>query len=258
MLSKIAAALGVPVARGDYSGVPPNRPDQGAPANYAPFGAMDGSNLLGDDGAPALFTAGEEFGTVSRGDPVVQEMDAEAQLAACLTEETWRLEITADSFAEQPHAAEAATLGTERTREGGNAIDLPALRALAETEGVSLIKAMQCLNVEAPLGQGLWYGVPLSAVLRHFCSSLENVRRVDFWGFHNNDETQRFSSSVSYTECFEPSPGEPPVMLAFALNGGPVPLGRGGPVRMVVPHAHGFKSVKCECRCLAAPAVATA
>ena len=100
MLSKIAAALGVPVARGDYSGVPPNRPDQGAPANYAPFGAMDGSNLLGDDGAPALFTAGEEFGTVSRGDPVVQEMDAEAQLAACLTEETWRLEITAQPFAE--------------------------------------------------------------------------------------------------------------------------------------------------------------
>ena len=100
MLSKIAAALGVPVARGDYSGVPPNRADQGAPANYAPFGAMDGSNLLGDDGAPALFTAGEEFGTVSRGDPVVQEMDAEAQLAACLTEETWRLEITAHPFAE--------------------------------------------------------------------------------------------------------------------------------------------------------------
>ena len=66
MLSKIAAALGVPVARGDYSGVPPNRADQGAPANYAPFGAMDGSNLLGDDGAPALFTAGEEFGSRPR------------------------------------------------------------------------------------------------------------------------------------------------------------------------------------------------
>jgi len=40
MLSKIAAALGVPVAQGDYSGVPPNRPDQGAPANYAPFGRI--------------------------------------------------------------------------------------------------------------------------------------------------------------------------------------------------------------------------
>ena len=206
---------------------------------------MDGSNLLGEDGSPTLFTAGEEFGTVSRGDPVIQEMDAQAQHAANLTEETWRLEITADSFVGQPHATEAAKLGVERTRGGGNAVDLPALRALAETQGLSVIKAMQCLNVEAPLGQGLWYGVPLSAVLRHFCGEIENVRRVNFWGFHSNDESQRFSSSVSYTECFEPFHGEPPVILAFVLNGGILPLGRGGPVRMIVPHAHGFKSVKC-------------
>ena len=119
---------------------------------------MDGSNLLGEDGSPTLFTAGEEFGTVSRGDPVIQEMDAQAQHAANLTEETWRLEITADSFVGQPHATEAAKLGVERTRGGCNAVDLPALRALAETQGLSVIKAMQCLNVEAPLGQGLWYG----------------------------------------------------------------------------------------------------
>lgn len=42
----------------------------------------------------------------------------------------------------------------------------------------------------------------------------------------------------------EPAAGEPPVMLCWALNGEPLPLERGGPVRMVVPHAHGFKSVK--------------
>ena len=90
---------------------------------------MDGSNLLGEDGSPTLFTAGEEFGTVSRGDPVIQEMDAQAQHAANLTEETWRLEITADSFVGQPHATEAAKLGVERTRGGGNAVDLPEVEA---------------------------------------------------------------------------------------------------------------------------------
>jgi hypothetical protein len=39
-------------------------------------------------------------------------------------------------------------------------------------------------------------------------------------------------------------PGEPPVILAFKLNGQPLPLVRGGPVRMIVPHGYGYKSVK--------------
>ena len=230
MLKSLAAALGVPVA--------PDRPDQGAPANYAPFGTTDGSNLHG------LTTPGGDFGTVSRGEPVIQELDAAAQLAARLTEETWRLEIAADPFATMPHAAAAAAVATERTVAGGNAVDVAGLRELAKTDGVSVLKAMQCLNVAAPLGQGLWTGVPLAAVLRKFCGPMENVRRINFWGYHNDDPAQKFCSSVSYTECFEPVPGEPPVLLAFELNGWPVSLGRGGPVRMVVPYAHGFKSVK--------------
>ena len=70
----------------------------------------------------------------------------------------------------------------------------------------------------------------------------------------DGDPRQVFRSSISYTEAFEPAAGDPPVMLAWALNGEPLSLERGGPVRMVVPHAHGFKSVKCECpQFLAAP-----
>jgi DMSO/TMAO reductase YedYZ molybdopterin-dependent catalytic subunit len=55
---------------------------------------------------------------------------------------------------------------------------------------------------------------------------------------------QVFRSSVSYTEAFEAVPGEPPVFLAYLLNGKPLPLVRGGPVRMVVGWGHGYKSVK--------------
>ena len=32
--------------------------------------------------------------------------------------------------------------------------------------------------------------------------------------------------------------------MAYRLNGEDIPLERGGPVRMVVPWAHGFKSIK--------------
>jgi hypothetical protein len=42
----------------------------------------------------------------------------------------------------------------------------------------------------------------------------------------------------------ETPPGELPAFLAYQLNGEPIPPVRGGPVRMLVPWAHGFKSVK--------------
>src|SRR5262249_32253496 len=34
------------------------------------------------------------------------------------------------------------------------------------------------------------------------------------------------------------------VFLAFRLNGRPLPIERGGPVRMLVPEAYGYKSIK--------------
>ena len=42
----------------------------------------------------------------------------------------------------------------------------------------------------------------------------------------------------------ETPPGELPPFLAYRLNGVPLPLERGGPVRMLIPWAHGFKSIK--------------
>eukprot|EP01043_Picozoa_sp_COSAG02_P016199 COSAG02_NODE_708_length_18231_cov_53.208416_10_plen_466_part_00 len=253
MLAKIASALGVRVVpEGSHLANPPDRKDQGAPAKYAPFGQIDGSNLrpahADGDGLVEMFTAASAFGTVSRGDPVIQDMDAEAAAAAGLAPQTWRLEIAASPFGgdpgDAPHAAEAASLPIPRTIDDGNPIDLGALRELGQRHGCSVIKAMQCLNVESPLGQGVWEGVPLAVVLKEFCGTPTNCRRINFWGYHNEDEAQKFVSSVSYTECFEPVPGEPPVFLAYALNGEPLPLSRGGPVRIVVPWAHGFKSVK--------------
>jgi hypothetical protein len=46
------------------------------------------------------------------------------------------------------------------------------------------------------------------------------------------------------SEILETPPGRLPVFLAFRLNGAPLPIERGGPVRMLVPEAYGFKSIK--------------
>jgi DMSO/TMAO reductase YedYZ molybdopterin-dependent catalytic subunit len=114
---------------------------------------------------------------------------------------------------------------------------------LGKKRGVRFLKTMQCLNIPTPLGQGLWEGVPLREVLR-LCGRMNNVRRLYYWGFHNNEPKQRFQSSLSYVDAMETPPGELPAFLAYTLNGEPIPLVRGGPVRMIIPWAHGFKSIK--------------
>ena len=195
--------------------------------------------------APAphpLLTKADDFADVSRGNPKPHTLTGDALVQARLTAETWRLEITADPFVSDV-VKEPASLGKQFTLDGGTALDLPALIELGKKHSVRFLKAMQCLNIAAPLGQGLWEGVPLREVLR-LCGPMRNVRRIYYSGFHNDDPKQLFQSSLSYTEAMETAPGELPPFIAWRLNGEPIPLKRGGPVRMVIPWAHGFKSIK--------------
>jgi DMSO/TMAO reductase YedYZ molybdopterin-dependent catalytic subunit len=189
-----------------------------------------------------FLTPADKFRDVSRGSPKPHMLMGEALVAAKLTPDAWRLEITTDGPA-TPEQKEFATAGKQLKIDDGNALDLNALLELGKKHEVKFLKAMQCLNIPAPLGQGLWEGVPLRDVLR-LCAPLKNVRRIYYWGFHNNDPKQLFQSSLSYTQAMETPPGELPAFLAYRLNGEPIPLTRGGPVRMVIPWAHGFKSIK--------------
>ena len=190
---------------------------------------------------PFLTPAGT-FRDVSRGEPKPHTLKGDALIQARLTPETWRLEITADATP-NPAIKERAALNKPFTLADGNALDLPALLELGKKHEVKFLKAMQCLNIPTPLGQGLWEGVPLREILR-LCGAMRNVRRIYYWGFHNNDPKQIFQSSLSYTQAMETPPGELPAFLAYRLNGEPISLIRGGPVRMVIPWAHGFKSIK--------------
>ncbi|HEV7401295.1 MAG TPA: molybdopterin-dependent oxidoreductase [Chthoniobacteraceae bacterium] len=183
-----------------------------------------------------FLTAAHDFDDVSRGNPKPHTLVGDALLQARLTPETWRLEIGTDP-APKDDIKERAAIAQPVT------LDLPALRELGAKHGVKFIKAMQCLNIPTPLGQGLWEGVPLRELLR-LVGKMSNVRRIYYYGFHNDDPKQLFQSSLSYSQVMETPPGELPVFVAYRLNGEPLPLERGGPVRMVVPWAHGFKSIK--------------
>jgi DMSO/TMAO reductase YedYZ molybdopterin-dependent catalytic subunit len=184
-------------------------------------------------GRPFLTTE-KDFRDVSRGKPIPATLQGEALAAARLTPETWRLEIVSDG---------TAKIAKPRTLEDGTAIDLPTILELGKKHGVKFLKAMQCLNISQPLGQGLWEGVPLREVLK-LVGKITSVRRVYWWGFHNNDPKQVFQSSLSYSQIMDTPPGELPVFIAYRLNGQPLSLKRGGPARMLVPWSHGFKSIK--------------
>ena len=189
-----------------------------------------------------LITPAAKFSDVSRGNPKPHSLKGDALVAARLTPETWRLEITSDAGA-VPAVKDPSDISKPLTLADGTALDMAALLELGKKHSVKFLKAMQCLNIPAPLGQGLWEGVPLREVLR-LCGRMNNVRRIYYWGFHNNDPKQLFRSSLSYTQAMETPPGELPPFLAYRLNGEPLSLIRGGPVRMIIPWAHGFKSIK--------------
>jgi len=238
-LTKTALASGIlPLLAGAGSA---RAADALKPTTEAAPGAMTGAGTR--VALPPLLTPGARFVDVSRGDPKPHALKGEALAEAGLTAETWRCEITADAFTEEPHTKVAATLAKPLTLADGTALDLPTLMNLGRKHEVHFLKAMQCLNIDTPLGQGLWTGVPLREVLK-LCSGMNNVRRIFFWGFHNNDPKQVFKSSVSYTQCMETAPGDLPVFLAYKLNGEPLSPMRGGPVRMIVPWSHGYKSIK--------------
>jgi DMSO/TMAO reductase YedYZ molybdopterin-dependent catalytic subunit len=181
-----------------------------------------------------FLTNADEFRDVSRGNPKPFTLQGDKLLAARLTPETWRLEIVSDG---------STQIEKPRKLDDGTAIDFATLQELGKRRGMRFLKGMQCLNIAQPLGQGLWEGVPLREVLR-LAGKVNNTRRVYYHGFHNNDPKQLFQSSLGYNQVMETPPWDIPVFVAYALNGQPISLLRGGPVRMIVPWAHGFKSIK--------------
>jgi DMSO/TMAO reductase YedYZ molybdopterin-dependent catalytic subunit len=184
--------------------------------------------------AKKFLTKPAEFYDVSRGNPKPYTLKGDKLVKARLTPATWRLEIVSDG---------SSDIAKPRKLADGTALDLAAIEKLGKKHGVKFLKAMQCLNIPRPLGQGLWEGVPLREVLK-LVGKVNNVRRVYYWGFHNNDPKQIFQSSLGYNQVMETPPWDLGPFLAYRLNGQPIELIRGGPVRMVVPWAHGFKSIK--------------
>lgn len=184
-----------------------------------------------------FLTPAGSFYEITRGKPYL--LDDEARMKAGLTPETWRLEVVPDDPPWRP------TLARALRRDDGTALTLGDLEALFRERPVRCIKTMQCLMDSPSSGlcsNGLWEGVALRDVITRL-GRLRDVRRVYYTGFFQ-EPRHRFASSLSLSEVLETPPGHTPILLAFRLNGRPLPIERGGPVRMLVPEGYGFKSIK--------------
>jgi hypothetical protein len=124
-----------------------------------------------------------------------------------------------------------------------NPMNWDALMAMAEKKAARFMGPMTCTNIADPCGMGLWEGVPLREVI-WLARPVENVRRVFYYGYHNDDPKQRFQSSLANGRVLEDPPGAHPVILCYKMNGQWLSPDRGGPVRMVVPGAYANKYVK--------------
>ncbi len=188
------------------------------------------------DALEPFFTPPAEFRDVSRGKPLPHSLPDEKKAEVGLTRESWKLEIVSDS--ENP-----AKLGKPLTKADGTALDFAGLVSLAEKHAVRFPKVMTCLNIGCPLGMGIWEGVPLRELIA-LAQPREDVRRVFYYGYHNDDAGQMFKSSLPFGRILEDYHDLPPVIACYKLNGEWLDSTRGGPVRIVVPEAYGFKSIK--------------
>lgn len=182
------------------------------------------------------FTRPADFQDVSRGKPIPHSLPEDKKREVGLTRDSWRLEVISDP--EHP-----AAVRKPLTKADGSALDFEALMRLADKHAVRFAKVMTCLNIGCPLGMGIWEGVPLREVV-WLTRPGDNVRRVFYYGYHNDDPQQIFQSSLPIGRVLEDPFDLPPVILCYKLNGEWLSPERGGPVRVVVPEAYGFKCIK--------------
>ncbi|MEE8452382.1 MAG: molybdopterin-dependent oxidoreductase [Thermoguttaceae bacterium] len=181
-------------------------------------------------------TPESRFKQYGRGNPPPHTLPIEKLREVGLTRETWQLEVV-------PDPESNAEVAKPMSKEAGTALDWKGLMTLAETRAVRFLQVMSCTNGRSPCGMALWEGVPLRDVIWK-TQPTGNVRRVFYWGYHNDDPDQRFRSSLPIGRVLEDPPGEHPVILCYKFNGQWLSSKAGAPVRMLVPGEYGNKCVK--------------
>ncbi len=175
------------------------------------------------------------FVVLDKGKAGVANLPPEKLREVGLTPETWSLEVVAD----QPSSS---VIEQPLSRAAGNALDWNGLMKLAEKYAVRFVHPTICTNGDDPYHVDVWEGVPFREVL-WLVKPKANIRRVYYQSYHA-EGVAPFQSSMPLGQILETPPGQMPPILAFKMNGQPIPAAKGGPVRVVAPAAYGNHSIK--------------
>ncbi|TFF83739.1 MAG: hypothetical protein EU552_02780 [Promethearchaeota archaeon] len=93
-----------------------------------------------------------------------------------------------------------------------------------------VIATIQC--VEGPTGTAIWKGVPVKDLL-DLAELKQDAMEVIFYGYDG------YTSSLTIEEINDEN-----VILAYEMNGEPLPIEQGYPLRVVAPNHYGYKWVK--------------
>ena len=135
------------------------------------------------------------------------------------------------------------------------------LRELKELGQVTVVAVLQCSGngrrffphgpSGSPWGVGAagcvrWTGVPVSAVLRAVGGSLPAARFLTATG---GDPLPKLPPGITpemllVERSIPLEKGEADAILAWELNGEPIPLSHGGPLRLIVPGYYGVNNIK--------------
>jgi DMSO/TMAO reductase YedYZ molybdopterin-dependent catalytic subunit len=158
-------------------------------------------------------------------------------------------------FTTQHYGHPAVDPATFRLKISG-LVDRPtslSLDELRRLHGGELIAGFECSGNRRPLqglsGNGRWTGVPLRAVLDHAGVKSQAREFVFFGADHAEEEVefrtnkykveQQFGRSLSREKAMSREP-----FLAYALNGDPLTVHQGSPLRLIVPGWYGVANVK--------------
>ena len=104
--------------------------------------------------------------------------------------------------------------------------ELQAVPRYHETANFQCVTGWSVPNVR-------WNGVHISELVKRV-KPQESVKFVHFYSFDG-----------AYSECLQLSEAlDPTVLLADSLDGQPLPVPQGHPLRLVVPKMYGYKSIK--------------
>jgi DMSO/TMAO reductase YedYZ molybdopterin-dependent catalytic subunit len=162
-----------------------------------------------------------------------------------LTRHSLAREFSRDQISSPPLANGTAPLGEEfkRLQEKGFAdwrltidglVARPASLSLTELRSYpsrSQITHLACEEGWSYIAE--WTGVPLSHVL-DVVGILPQARYVVYYSIQKD-----WTDSIDMADALHPQ-----TFLTYAMNGGELPVGNGGPLRLRVPRQLGYKSVK--------------